>query len=58
MVADGYGSMYLMALEVSPYKLFYERMGGEFIGKGNHFLALVEFETVIYGWKNLSVNYG
>ena len=58
MVADGYGSMYLMALEVSPYKSFYERMGGEFIAKGNHFLALVEFETIIYGWKNLSENYG
>ncbi|HXH69554.1 MAG TPA: 3-deoxy-manno-octulosonate cytidylyltransferase [Pyrinomonadaceae bacterium] len=51
MIADGFNSMYLMALEVSPYKSFYEKMGGQIAGKGNHFLALVEYETVIYGWK-------
>ncbi len=51
MIADGFNSMYLMALAVSPYKSFYEKMGGQIAGKGNHFLALVEYETVIYGWK-------
>ena len=53
MIADGANSMYLTALAVSPYKSFYEKMGGEFVGKGNHFLALDEFETITYGWKNL-----
>ena len=58
MVAEKINSMYLMALEVSPYKSFYEKMGGQICGKGNHFLALVEYETVIYGWNDLSENYG
>ena len=57
MIDDGLNSMYLIALEVSPYKSFYEKMGGQIVGKGNHFLALVEYETVIYGWKNLGENY-
>ncbi|CAN5610978.1 hypothetical protein BH18ACI1_BH18ACI1_03810 [soil metagenome] len=53
MIVDKVNSMYLMALDVSPYKPFYEKMGGQIVGKGNHFLALVEYETVIYGWKDL-----
>jgi len=53
MIADNFDSMYLMALAVSPYKSFYEKMGGKLIGQGNHFLALVKYETIIYGWKNL-----
>ena len=57
MIADRINSMYLMALAVSPYKSFYEKMGGEIVAKGNHFLALVEYETVIYGWKNLREKY-
>ncbi|MDQ3063961.1 MAG: 3-deoxy-manno-octulosonate cytidylyltransferase, partial [Acidobacteriota bacterium] len=58
MSADGFNSMYLIALEVSPYKSFYEKMGGKIVGRGNHFLLLVEYKTVIYGWKNLGENYG
>jgi len=58
MSADGFDSMYLIALEVSPYKSFYEKMGGQIVGEGNHFLSLIEFKTVIYGWKNLRENYG
>jgi len=58
MIADGFDSMYLIALEVSPYKSFYEKMGGKIVGRGNHFLLLVEYKTVIYGWKNLGENYG
>ncbi len=57
MIADKINSMYLMALEVSPYKSFYEKMGGRIVGKGNHFLLLARYETVIYGWNNLSENY-
>jgi GNAT superfamily N-acetyltransferase len=54
MISNEINSMYLMALAVSPYKSFYEKMGGQIVGKGNHFLLLVEYETIIYGWKNLS----
>jgi len=53
MISGGVNSMYLMALAVSPYKSFYEKMGGQVVGRGNHFLALVEYETIIYGWNNL-----
>lgn len=56
MIADKMNSMCLTALEISPYKSFYEKMGGQLFGKANHFLALVKYETVIYGWKNLGEN--
>ncbi len=58
LIAEGFKSMYLMALKVSPYKSFYEKMGGQIVSQGNHFLALVEYETIVYGWKNLGGNYG
>ncbi|HXG82407.1 MAG TPA: 3-deoxy-manno-octulosonate cytidylyltransferase [Pyrinomonadaceae bacterium] len=51
MANDNLNSMFLIALEVSPYKSFYEKMGGRVVGKGAHDLAGVEFETVIYGWE-------
>ena len=57
MIDEGVDSMYLMALAISPYKTFYEKMGGQIVGRGNHFLALIEYETLIYGWKNLGENY-
>jgi 3-deoxy-manno-octulosonate cytidylyltransferase (CMP-KDO synthetase) len=57
MISEGFNSMYLMSLKVSPYKSFYEKMGGQIVANGNHFLALVEFETIIYGWNNLGETY-
>ncbi|MGI9056437.1 MAG: GNAT family N-acetyltransferase [Pyrinomonadaceae bacterium] len=53
MLANGLNSMSLDALELSPYRGFYEKMGGEIIGEGKHELAGIEYKTVIYGWKNL-----
>jgi 3-deoxy-manno-octulosonate cytidylyltransferase (CMP-KDO synthetase) len=53
MANGGFDSMFLVALEASPYKSFYEKMGGCVVGKGAHALAEVQFETVIYGWENL-----
>jgi hypothetical protein len=32
-------------------------MGGKLVERGNHFLALVEYKTVIYGWEDLSKIY-
>ncbi len=58
LIADKINSMYLEALKVSPYKPFYKKMGGQIVGQGKHFLANVEYETVFYGWNNLSEIYG
>ena len=48
-----YHSMYLEVLKVSPYKDFYDKMGGKIIGQSNHDLDDKNFETLIYGWENL-----
>lgn len=53
LLADGLNSMYLDTLEISPYRAFYEKMGGQVIGKDKHDLAGIEHQTLIYGWKNL-----
>lgn len=53
MIAGGINSMYLLALDISPYKNFYERMGGEIVGSGNHFVLLENYKTVAYAWKDL-----
>lgn len=55
LVKAGFRSMYLEALEVSPYKSFYNKMGGEIIKTGFHKLGDEDFVTVFYGWKDLSV---
>ena len=48
-----YHSMYLEVLKISPYKNFYDKMGGKIIGQSNHDLDDENFETLIYGWDNL-----
>jgi GNAT superfamily N-acetyltransferase len=53
-IRDGKSSMYLLALEVSPYRSFYEKMGGRIIGRKQIGIEGVEFDEVIYGWDNLS----
>lgn len=47
-------SLYLEALEVSPYRKFYEKMGGEIVGQSICKLGDENFATVIYGWEDLS----
>lgn len=51
--ACGHRSLCIDALTVSPYRAFYEKMGGEVISRGSHMLAGKEFETVIYGWDDI-----
>jgi len=58
MIADKINSMCLTALKVSPYQPFYKKMGGQIVGQGKHFLADVEYVTVVYGWNNLGEIYG
>ncbi|HEY0428445.1 MAG TPA: 3-deoxy-manno-octulosonate cytidylyltransferase [Pyrinomonadaceae bacterium] len=53
MLSRGFTSMSLDALAISPYRKFYEKMGGRIIGEGSHKLSGVEYKTVIYGWRDL-----
>ena len=54
MAAHGFKSMCLDTLEISPFRKFYEKMGGRVVGESRHSLAGVEFKTLIYGWEDLS----
>lgn len=53
LVEHGRRSMYLLALEASPYRTFYERLGGRVVGRLQIELDGVPFEELIYGWKSL-----
>ncbi|HEY9401748.1 MAG TPA: GNAT family N-acetyltransferase [Pyrinomonadaceae bacterium] len=52
--ASGKSSMYLFALEVSPYRSFYEKMGGKIIGSKQIEIEGAIYDELIYGWKHLS----
>jgi GNAT superfamily N-acetyltransferase len=54
LIGSGKGSMYLLALEVSPYRLFYEKMGGRVVGKKQVEIEGVMYDEVVYGWNWLS----
>jgi 3-deoxy-manno-octulosonate cytidylyltransferase (CMP-KDO synthetase) len=54
LLARGFTAMYLQALKVSPYKSFYEKMGGKIIGESIYKLGDEDYETVFYGWEDLS----
>jgi hypothetical protein len=45
--------MYLLALEVSRYRLFYEKMGGQVVGKKQVAIEDVLYDEVVYGWNSL-----
>ena len=47
-------SMCLQALSVSPYRNFYKNLGGKIVSKSKHKLADEEFETILYGWNDLT----
>jgi len=52
-IGRGKGSMYLLALKVSPYRSFYEKMGGQVVGKKQVEIEGVMCDEVVYGWKSL-----
>jgi GNAT superfamily N-acetyltransferase len=54
LAARGFRSMYLQALKASPYRNFYEKMGGKIIGESIYKLGDEDFGTVFYGWEDLS----
>lgn len=53
IVDAGHNSVCLDTLEISPYRTFYEKMGGAVVAKDSHKLGGVEFPTIIYGWRGL-----
>jgi ribosomal protein S18 acetylase RimI-like enzyme len=54
MTRDGIRSLCLDSLEASPYRSFYDKMGGKVVGRDSHKLDDEDFETVIYGWDDIS----
>jgi 3-deoxy-manno-octulosonate cytidylyltransferase (CMP-KDO synthetase) len=54
LLERGYNSMYLQSLEVSPYRAFYEKMGGKVIARNTHKLGDQDFATLFYGWEDLN----
>lgn len=53
MKEEGIETLCLDALEASPYRTFYEKMGGRIVARDGHNLDKTYFETVIYGWDDL-----
>lgn len=53
LISRGKNSMYLLALEVSPYRKFYEKMGGQVAGRKQFALEGIMFDTLVYGWESL-----
>ena len=51
---SGIKTLCLDSLEVSPYRAFYDRMGGKVVGHDSHKLGIENFATVIYGWDDIS----
>lgn len=51
--STGKRSMYLMALEASPYRPFYEKMGGRVVNKQQVLLDGMPFDALVYGWEDL-----
>lgn len=56
MAANNFDSVCLETLEASPFRGFYEKLGGRVVGDDKHDFAGVPFKTLIYGWKNLGEN--
>ena len=54
LLARGRRSMYLQTLEASPYRHFYERMGGRPVGRSTLQIGGVDFVELAYGWDDLS----
>jgi 3-deoxy-manno-octulosonate cytidylyltransferase (CMP-KDO synthetase) len=50
----GIKSLCLDSLGVSPYRKFYEKLGGKVMGFDVHKLGEEDFSTIIYGWDDIS----
>lgn len=56
LAAAGRDSMYLLALEASPYRSFYEKMGGRVVGREQVVIEGVTYDELIYGWDGLGAS--
>lgn len=56
LVANNMNSLSLTALEASPYKRFYEKMGGHLVERKTTNLEGKSYATVIYGWDKLDAS--
>jgi ribosomal protein S18 acetylase RimI-like enzyme len=54
MRRDDVKSLCLDSLEVSPYRSFYEKLGGRVVAHDAHKLGDTDFATVIYGWEDIT----
>ena len=54
LLARGRRSLYLQTLEASPYRHFYERLGGRPVGRATLQIGGVDFVELAYGWDDLS----
>lgn len=50
---EGFKSVCLDTLEMSPYRRFYEKHSGTIVARDKHSLGEREFATIIYGWNAL-----
>lgn len=50
---SGKSSMYLLCLRVSPYRSFYEKIGGQIVGSKHIEIEGVIYDELIYGWESL-----
>jgi len=53
MIDDGFQSFCLDTVERSPYRRFYDKIGGKVIGHDEHTIGGEEMQTIIYGWDDL-----
>jgi GNAT superfamily N-acetyltransferase len=53
LISEGKTSMYLLGLEVSPYRPFYEKMGGRVVTKYKVTLEGIDFDALAYGWERI-----
>jgi GNAT superfamily N-acetyltransferase len=49
----GKDSMYLLALAVSPYRSFYEKIGGQIVGRKQVEIEGRLYDELVYGWDDL-----
>lgn len=54
LIQEGANTMYLLALEVSPYKSFYVKMGGRVMERRQKELEGEMFTVLVYGWNQLN----
>ena len=53
LVRSGQRSVYLLALEVSPYRSFYDKLGGKVIERRQKEIEGERFHVVVYGWERI-----